>query len=123
VSGSEGPFREAGLEVVRGIPDGRVATYGGVAGMAGRPGAARAVGAVLGGLRPTDPSSVECAGSDGTTEVPWWRVLGAGGRLTIPDHDGRRAVQRTLLEAEGVRFEGRRVLMERFGWPDGGGVD
>lgn len=122
MSGSEGPFREAVLEVVRGIPYGRVATYGGVAEMAGRPGAARAVGAVLGGRR-TDPSDAEGAGSDGAGQVPWWRVVGAGGRLTIPDIDGRRALQRTLLEAEGVRFEGGRVPMERFGWPVGGCVD
>jgi alkylated DNA nucleotide flippase Atl1 len=41
------PFTDRVLSVVRRIPPGRVATYGDVAAMAGRPRAARAVGNIM----------------------------------------------------------------------------
>lgn len=98
------PFARAVLTAVRRIPRGRVASYGAVAGIAGRPGAARAVGAALRSL----PDS---------TEVPWWRVLNARGELTIPRAGHGRPLQRALLEAEGVVVKGDRVDLRRFGWP------
>lgn len=93
-------------DAVRRVPSGRVATYGAIAELAGSPGAARAVGTVLRAL-PAD------------TDVPWWRVLGAGGVLTIPRVGHGRVLQRRLLEAEEVHV-GRtgRVDMTRFGWPE-----
>lgn len=76
---------------VLGIPLGGVLTYGEVALVAGHPGAARAVGRVL-------------ARSSG---LPWWRVVGAGGRLAP-----RLAVeQATMLKAEGVPVAGGRALI------------
>lgn len=98
------PFREAVAAVVRSIPAGRVATYGQVAEAAGREGAARAVGAVMRSL-------------PGGSEVPWWRVVAAGGRITIPDVHGQKRLQRTLLEAEGVAFDGRgRAVIAAHRW-------
>jgi len=78
---------------VRRIPRGRVATYGEVALVTGRPRGGRLVGHALGALR-------------GTAEkVPWQRVLGARTRgwagISILDPMGA-GVQRALLEAEGV---------------------
>ena len=58
-------------------------TYGEVAALAGKPGAARGVGAVL-------------AGSDGS--LPWWRVVNASGRL-VPGHEVEHARR---LRREGV---------------------
>jgi methylated-DNA-protein-cysteine methyltransferase-like protein len=55
------PFYRRIYRVVRHIPKGRVATYGVVARLAGRPGAARTVGWALSAL-PDD------------NDVPWWRV-------------------------------------------------
>src|SRR2546427_5467567 len=55
------------LFVVRRIPPGRVATYGDVARLAGRPRAARAVGNIMRGCRRPD--------------IPCHRVIAAGGRL------------------------------------------
>lgn len=81
------------LAVVRSIPQGRVATYGDVAACAGRPRAARAVGATL----------RACLDS----AVPCHRVIGAGGRLG--GYGGREAVKRRLLELEGCRVQGGRV--------------
>ncbi|MFT3917491.1 MAG: MGMT family protein [Anaeromyxobacteraceae bacterium] len=93
---------------VRRIPRGRVATYGQVAVVAGRPGRSRLVGHVLGAL----PGTGE--------KVPWFRVMGQRGRghagISILDPMGA-GVQRDLLEREGVEFDARaRVDLGRFGW-------
>lgn len=78
--------------IIRGVPRGRVMTYGDVAHYAGRRGHARRVGYALFTL------------SD--RRVPWWRVVNAQGGISHRPRDGRPDdVQRTLLEAEGVEFD------------------
>jgi methylated-DNA-protein-cysteine methyltransferase related protein len=94
--------------IVRRIPRGRVATYGGVALLAGKPRAARQVGYALAALR------------GAKHDVPWQRVLGARPRgraaISILDPMGA-AVQRELLEAEGVQLDARGLVdLARFGW-------
>ncbi len=84
--------------VVRRIPKGKVATYGGVARAAGFPGAARQVAWALRGA----PRSLR---------LPWHRVLGAGGRILLPAEAGLE--QRLRLETEGVTFSGNRVQNRR----------
>jgi len=84
--------------VIRAIPCGKVATYGGVAKMAGYPAAARMVARAL----------------RRSYGLPWQRVLGAGGQIKLT---GDSAIeQRLRLEAEGVRFRGRKVDMKACGW-------
>ena len=91
--------------VVKRIPKGRVATYGVVARLAGSPGAARTVGWALSAL-PDD------------TDVPWWRVLNASGRISLGAREHGAVVQRALLLREGVRFApGGAVSLSTFGWP------
>jgi methylated-DNA-protein-cysteine methyltransferase-like protein len=91
--------------MVQRIPKGRVATYGVIARLAGRPGAARTVGWALSAL-PDD------------SDVPWWRVLNASGRISLSERDHGAVVQRALLLREGVRFApGGAVNLTRFGWP------
>ena len=89
--------------VVRRIPRGRVSTYGEVAAAAGFARAARVAGWALHALPP---------GSD----VPWHRVVAAGGRLSLAGLDVDAALtQRLRLEREGVRFDaGGRVDLARF---------
>lgn len=90
--------------VVRRIPKGRVATYGQVAAFAGRPGRARQVGYAMHALP-------EGSG------VPWQRVINASGRISFHPDSMEHAVQRALLEAEGVAFgPGGSISLERFGW-------
>jgi methylated-DNA-protein-cysteine methyltransferase-like protein len=90
-------------EVVRGIPRGRVSSYGEVARRAGLPGAARQVGYALHAL------------PDGS-DVPWQRVVNARGEIP-PRASGHELPQRRMLEREGVRFDARgRIDLARYGW-------
>jgi methylated-DNA-protein-cysteine methyltransferase related protein len=101
-SGSEGFFARV-YAAVREIPRGRVATYGQVAQRLGVPRGARAVGWAL---RALDPRSER--------RVPWHRVVGHGGRISLRGGSGPKE-QRRRLRAEGVRFVGGRVDMARHG--------
>ncbi len=83
------------LAVLAALEPGDVVTYGEVAEEAGFPGAARAVGNLLGR-------------SEG---LPWWRVVSAGGRLVSPS----RHRQADLLRAEGVLVVNGRVSLSRTG--------
>lgn len=91
---------------VRRIPRGRVATYGQIARIAGLPRQPRMVGYALHSL----PDELAKA-------VPWQRVINAQGRISLRRFEGSEAVQRKLLEREGVKFDAyARVDFERFGW-------
>lgn len=79
---------------IRQIPRGKVSTYGAVARAAGFPGAARQVARAL-------HSSVG---------LPWQRVLGSGGEIKLRGDSAME--QRFRLEAEGVRFRGKKVDMK-----------
>ncbi len=99
-------FRTAVLRVVRAVPEGRVVTYGQVALLAGSPGAARGVGAVLRGLQEADG------------EVPWQRVVNASGGISTYKV-GHGELQTALLRAEGVPVENGRVPLRTYQWwPD-----
>lgn len=94
-------FQARVLSAVRRIPPGRVATYGDVAAMAGRPRAARAVGNIMRGC--------------GRPDVPCHRVIAAGGRLG--GYGGHEVLKRALLVAEGVPVAGSRVRgLSRVRW-------
>ncbi len=82
-------------KIVRQIPAGKVATYGQVAAAAGYPLYHRHVVQVL---------------RDAGDGLPWQRVVGAGGYIKLKYEAGHE--QRLRLEMEGVRFRGRRVIME-----------
>lgn len=84
-------FEQSVIGVLMSLQPGEVVTYGEVADQAGFPGAARAVGTLL---------------ARTTIGVPWWRVVGAGGRLRSPEPHR----QAELLAAEGVAVQGRRLL-------------
>lgn len=86
-------FRRHVLAAVRRIPPGRVATYGDVAGAAGAPRAARAVGNIMKGCR--------------VPGVPCHRVVAAGG--VIGGYGGNESLKRALLAAEGLIVTHRRI--------------
>jgi methylated-DNA-protein-cysteine methyltransferase related protein len=80
------------------IPPGKVSTYGQVAAAAGYPRYHRAVARLL-RVDPVD-------------QLPWHRVLGAGGEIKLRGAAAHE--QRARLKLEGVQFAGKRVDMERF---------
>lgn len=97
------PSREQRIwQVVHAVPEGRVATYGQVARLAGIPGLARFVGRTLSQL-PSD------------NVLPWHRVLRADGRIALVDTpSGDEQIRR--LKAEGVEVINSRVAIKRFQW-------
>src|SRR5512137_958608 len=100
---SETPFTLEVKKVLRSIPRGRVATYGQIAALAGRERAARGVAWIL-------HSSSEAAG------LPWHRVIGGGGRISLRRGRGYEE-QKRRLGAEGVRVgPGGRIDLKRYQW-------
>jgi methylated-DNA-protein-cysteine methyltransferase-like protein len=86
------------------VPRGRVATYGGIAHVAGLPGRARLVGTVLGK-------------SPAGSRLPWHRIINAAGRISFPEGSTAYQRQQSKLKAEGVRVVKGRVDLKGFGWP------
>ena len=95
------PGRSALYDLVRKIPKRKVISYGGLA---------RAV-RLRGGARAAGRAMWACPKGWG---IPWHRVLGAGGRILLAEPHA--ALQRRLLESEGVQFTGRRIDMSKYEW-------
>lgn len=83
------PFQRAVWAFLLTIPYGRTYTYGEVAELIGKPGAARAVGAAVG----RNPISIV---------VPCHRIVGAGGGLG--GYGGGLDTKRFLLQLEGIHL-------------------
>jgi len=96
---SAGPFQQV-WALVRRIPRGRVATYGQLSLLIDRR------------LTPVGIGWAVRAASEGS--IPWHRVVnGKGGISTDNEHPG---LQRSLLEAEGVRFSAGVIDLARYQW-------
>ncbi len=89
--------------VLAAIPEGKVVSYGELAALAGLGRAARWVGRTLGQLPPD-------------TRLPWHRVLGAGGRLSLAAGTPSGDEQRARLRTEGLTIRNDRVDMHRHAW-------
>ncbi|WP_273426666.1 MULTISPECIES: MGMT family protein [Marinobacter] len=90
-------------QVVLSIPEGKVASYGQVASMAGLGRQARYIGRALGKL----PA--------GHT-VPWYRVIRSNGQIAFPEGTETFATQKKLLEQEGVEVKNGRIPMRHYQW-------
>jgi len=89
-------------DVVKQIPAGKVATYGQIATLAGYYRQARQVGYALHAV-PSD-------------DIPWHRVINAQGKISLNIEMGG-AVQRKLLESEGVVFTAAGVIpLREYQW-------
>jgi methylated-DNA-protein-cysteine methyltransferase-like protein len=74
---------------IKKIPRGKVATYSQIAGLAGKPHAARGVSWILNS-------------STKAHALPWFRVLGSSGRISIPKGSKGFLEQKKHLMKEGV---------------------
>jgi methylated-DNA-protein-cysteine methyltransferase-like protein len=91
-------------KIVLKVPEGKIATYGQVARLAGLPGHARQVGYALHAL--PDNSG-----------VPWFRVVNSKGQLSFPVESPEFMVQAKILEAEGIEFDClMQIDLQKFGW-------
>lgn len=89
-------------EAVKKIPEGKVATYGQVAQMAGDKNMARAVGNAL--HKNPDPENIPC-----------FRVVNSKGELAGEFAFGGSGAQAKLLKKEGVIVENGRVDLKKYG--------
>jgi alkylated DNA nucleotide flippase Atl1 len=92
------PYVRLVLGVVRRIPPAKVMTYGDIAEFLEQ-GTARQVGAAMAGFG---------------SEVPWWRVVNASGRL--PEHLRGEAAANYLAEGTPFDLEAERVRLSLCRW-------
>jgi methylated-DNA-protein-cysteine methyltransferase-like protein len=85
------------------VPRGKVVTYGQLARLIGRPNGARWVGRQMGRL-PRD------------SVLPWFRVINASGRSSIPVDSSGWNRQLRLLRDEGVEIVDGRIPLKRYQW-------
>lgn len=99
------PLYDRIYAMVRRIPVGKVTTYGRISELVGGC-TARMVGYAMAALkRGTAP------------DVPWQRVVNAKGKISVHGDGIGNAMQRLILESEGVQFdENDRIDFERYGW-------
>ncbi len=91
--------------MVKLVPAGKVTTYGRVAELVGSC-SARMVGYAMAALK-----------HHRETDVPWQRVINAQGKISVHGDGIGNALQRTLLEEEGILFDQYgRVDFAEFGW-------
>lgn len=87
----ESSYKTRVISWVERIPAGKVATYGQIAALAGKPRAPRQVGQILAGLANPD-------------QVPWQRVINIKGEIST-HRRGVGDLQQAMLESEGVCFD------------------
>lgn len=85
------PFTERVVEIIKGIPEGKVMTYGQIAMLAGSHRGARQVVRVLHTLSEK-------------YKLPWHRVVNIKGEISIKDYESHD-LQRVFLESEGIEFD------------------
>lgn len=96
-------FSKKVIELIKSVPEGKVATYGLIATLAGFPQGARGVGWLL----------HSCTHAH---KLPWQRIIKSGGRLSFPESSPNFITQQLKLEDEGVIIENGRVDLKKFLW-------
>lgn len=96
-------FKQQVYTIADKIPQGKVATYGQLARLAGKPKAARAVGVFM-RMNPNAPYT------------PCHRVVAKDGSLTGFSMGNGLSTKRKMLEKEGVPFMGNKVNMKKALW-------
>ena len=103
------PFSASVRALIAAIPAGKVATYGRIARLAGKAHGARQVSWIL-------------HSQSKKYQLPWQRVIGADGRISLPPGRGLFE-QRRRLRQEGVSVDDRgRVDLRIYLWQAAGGI-
>lgn len=97
-------FSKKVIAAIKKIPKGKVATYGQIAKLAGKPQGSRGVAWLLN-------SSSQAHG------LPWQRVINSQGKISFPLYSDGYLRQRGLLEREGVEFvDSGAVDLKKYQW-------
>jgi len=100
------PFTQSVIDTIKCIPEGKVASYGQVAAIAGFPGSARQVVWVL-------------HTSSEKESLPWHRVINAQGKILLKHGDGYEQ-QKSLLLQEGIQFDDDDAIdLDKYLWSPG----
>lgn len=98
------PFSKSVIAWIKKVPRGKVATYGQIARLAGKPGSSRAVGWIL----------HACAD---THDLPWQRILNSQGKISLPKKSTAYLEQKRLLQGEGIEVSATGSLdLEKYRW-------
>jgi methylated-DNA-protein-cysteine methyltransferase-like protein len=90
------PFTEQVVQIIKGIPEGYVMTYGQIAAVAGSPRGARQVVRILHAM-------------SAKYDLPWHRVVNAKGEIAIQQEEARY-MQRLYLENEGIEVDRKNIV-------------
>jgi methylated-DNA-protein-cysteine methyltransferase-like protein len=89
---------------IKKIPQGKVATYGQIAKLSGKPQGSRGVAWILN----------SCSKA---YDLPWHRVLNSKGQISFPSATTSYRKQKSLLVKEGVEFNNKgQIDMAKFQW-------
>lgn len=100
---AQSPIYQRICLMVQQIPPGRVATYGQIAVLVGNC-TARMVGYAMSSL-------------DGTSDVPWQRVVNSQGKISLRAESYGTELQRLRLIEEGIVFDAQhRINLRRYRW-------
>lgn len=93
-------------QIVAQIPEGKVATYGQIADLAGYPRQARQVGYALN----STPEELD---------IPWQRVINSKGKISSRGNPIWENMQKSLLESEGIIFSlNGKIDLDKFQWEE-----
>lgn len=96
-------FSQRVIEIIKQIPEGKVATYGQIATYAGNPRASRQVAWIL-------------HSSSRKENLPWHRVINSKGRISLP-HNAGYETQKEKLASEGIIFDkSDKISFDRYLW-------
>lgn len=90
------------INIIKNIPEGKVATYGQIAVIAGSPYYARQVAWILHSLSKKE-------------NLPWHRVINSKGEISLKSGQGFEE-QKHLLEIEGISFINNKVNLNEYLW-------
>lgn len=93
-------FTKEVIAIIKNIPEGKVMTYGQIAGIAGSPRGARQVARILHSMSRKH-------------QLPWHRVINAQGKLMIKD-EALYNEQKMSLESEGIVCVGGMIDLTEF---------
>lgn len=97
-------FADQVIRIIKQIPKGKVATYGQIAALAGKPHGSRGVAWILNS-------------SSKAYKLPWQRVINSKGKISFPKSSKEFRTQKNLLLKEKIEFsDDDSISLKTFGW-------